>query len=154
MSSPSDDSKALPEAAVARSMEGLTVGQAEWFDWQVTRDEIMAFASLSGDRNPLHIDAEFARAQGFPDQVAHGYLLGAKVSALVGMLLPGRDCLILETALGFPKAIHPGDLIRIRGEIDQLSPAQSVLRVKVRATRMAPDAPAITARGHVLCRNR
>ena len=109
--------------------------------------------TLSGDRNPLHVDADFARSRGFPDVVAHGYLLGSKVSALVGMLLPGRDCLILETTMAYPKAIHPGDSVRVVGEVDLLSPEQRVLRVKIRAHRIEAGREVLVGRGSVLCRN-
>ena len=140
--------------AVHTPFEEFALGQRATLDWVVIRDEIARFAQLSGDHNPLHVDPEFARARGFPDIVAHGYLLGAKVSALVGMQMPGRDCLILETIMAYPRAIHPGDTIRIDGEIDLLSPEQEVLRVRIRAYRAEPGRDVLVARGSVLCRSR
>jgi 3-hydroxybutyryl-CoA dehydratase len=141
------------EAAIHRPFESLELGQRDTLDWRVERQDIDRFAALSGDRNPLHVDAEFARARGFPDVVAHGYLLGAKVSALVGMLLPGRDCLILETTMAYPKPVHPGDLVRVAGEVDMLSPEQRILRVKIRAHRIGAGPDVLVGRGSVLCRN-
>lgn len=144
---------ALPDAAIANDFESLHDGMTAAFDWRVDAADIDAFAALSGDRNPLHMDPEFARASGFGDRVAHGYLLGAKVSALVGMLLPGRDCLILEQTLAYPKPIYPGDHIRIEGEVSELSLEQRIVKVRVRAYRLTGDAKTIVARGYVLCRN-
>ncbi len=140
-------------AAIHLPFEALELGQRATVDWQVTREDIERFAALSGDHNPLHVDPEFARSRGFPDVVAHGYLLGAKVSSLVGMLLPGRDCLILETSMAYPKAIHPGDSVRVTGEVESLSEGQRVLSVRIRAHRTGPDGEVLVARGKVLCRN-
>jgi 3-hydroxybutyryl-CoA dehydratase len=142
------------QEAIHTPFSAFTLGQSATLDWFVTRDEIERFVQLSGDRNPLHVNPQFARAQGFPDIVAHGYLLGAKVSALVGMQLPGRDCLILETTMAYPRPCHPGNQVRIHGEIDLLSPEQKVLRVRIRAHRYEADRPQLVARGSVLCRSR
>lgn len=139
--------------AIYHAFETLRLGQRAELEWTVTRDDIERFADLSGDSNPLHVDADFARSRGFPDIVAHGYLLGSKVSALVGMLLPGRDCLILEATMAYPMAIHPGDSVRVVGEVDLLSPEQRVLRVKIRAHRIEAGREALVGRGSVLCRN-
>jgi len=141
------------ETAVHHPFEALELGQRADLEWQVSRDDIDRFAALSGDRNPLHVDADFARARGFPDVVAHGYLLGSKVSALVGMLLPGRDCLILETTMAYPKPIHPGDVVRVAGEVDMLSPEHRILRVRIRAHRTGSGPDILVGRGNVLCRN-
>lgn len=143
----------MAATAIHLPFEALELGQRATLEWAVVRADIDRFAALSGDHNPLHVDADFARSRGFPDVVAHGYLLGAKVSALVGMLLPGRDCLILETTMAYPKPIHPGDLVRVAGEVDMLSPEQKVLRVRIRAHRIGAGPDVLVGRGNVLCRN-
>lgn len=143
----------MAATAIHMPFEALELGQRAALEWAVAREDIERFAALSGDHNPLHVDADFARSRGFPDVVAHGYLLGAKVSALVGMLLPGRDCLILETTMAYPKPIHPGDLVRVAGEVDMLSPEQRVLRVRIRAHRIGAGPDVLVGRGNVLCRN-
>lgn len=56
---------------------------------QVTPEDVQKFSELSGDRAPLHTDHEFATMHGFAGTVVHGALLGAYVSQLVGMFLPG-----------------------------------------------------------------
>lgn len=69
------------------------------------------------------------------------------------MILPGRDCLILEQTLAYPKPIYPGDHVRIEGEVSELSVEQRIVKVRVRAYRLTGEAKALVARGHVLCRN-
>ena len=144
--------------SVDREPDSLFVGQQEELLWRIEPAEIDAFAKLSGDHNPLHMEHDFAIAAGFRCRVVHGFLLGAKVSALVGMLLPGRRCLILEQSLAYPKAIYPGELIRITATISELHPDQNLLKVSIRAIRQDEAGTAerkdLVARGHVLCRNR
>ena len=144
----------LDQTAVVIAFPDLTIGQTAQLVWDVEAAEIDRFADVSGDRNPLHMDPDFARAKGFSDRVAHGFLLGAKVSALVGMLLPGRDCLILEQSLAYPRPIHPGDRILMESAVTELSAEQRVLKVKIRVHRQDGDARVLVARGHVLCQNR
>lgn len=143
----------LPDDARATDVSRFQLGDAASFCWLVEVSELEDFARISGDRNPLHMSEEFARTKGFAGRVAHGFLLGCKVSALVGMLLPGRDCLILEQSLSFPKAIYPGDQILLEGSVSEISVEQKVLKIKVRASRVSDDASQTVARGYVLCRN-
>src|SRR5215212_3865347 len=98
------------------SFADLQVGMQAQLAWDVSEADIDAFASLSGDINPMHVDAAFARARGFRDRVAHGFLLGSKVSAFVGTTIPGRRCLLLEQSLAFPNAVFSGDTVTVTGE--------------------------------------
>ena len=133
--------------------QDLEVGAIATLAWHAREAEIDAFAALSGDENPLHMSGEFATGKGFKGRVAHGFLLGAKVSALVGMLLPGENCLILEQSLAYPAPVYPGDDVEIVGEVEQLSSDKSLVRVKIRARKTNGDKPMLVGRGYVLCRN-
>ncbi|RZJ01606.1 MAG: (R)-hydratase [Brevundimonas sp.] len=141
------------DRAKAIDFSTLKLDDAAVLEWSVEESEIDDFARLSGDRNPLHMSHDFARTKGFEGRVAHGFLLGSKVSALVGMLLPGQDCLILEQGISYPKPIYPGDTIMIEGSISELSTEHRILKVKIRASRVTENSRAIVARGFVLCRS-
>jgi acyl dehydratase len=133
-------------------LEDLAIGMVRELEWTVSPSDLDAFATLSGDINPLHVDSEFARIRGFPDRVGHGFLLGAKVSAFVGTVMPGRDCLLLETKLAWPAPFIAGDTVRIRGEIVELSVGQRVIRIKFKATTARLGTSVVVGRGWVLCR--
>ena len=122
--------------------------------WTVKAAEIEVFACLSGDFNPLHVDAAYARRQGFASPVAHGMLLGAKLSALVGMTLPGRRCLLLEHGLSFAKSVFAGDAITIAAEVSDVQAELRVVALAVKATRPKSSGTGVetVARGKVLCR--
>lgn len=97
----------------------------------VTEAMIDAFAALSGDTNPLHTDAAYARSRGFAGRVAHGQLTAAFLSTLVGVHLPGRRALLQGVRTTFHAPVLVGDVLTVRGSIDQIS--EAVRRVELRA---------------------
>ena len=74
---------------------------------------MQAFAALSGDHNPLHVDAAFARQTSFQKPVAHGMLLASYVSTLVGMHLPGPGALWTRQSFRWPAAVFAGDTVEL-----------------------------------------
>lgn len=127
----------MPMAECAqRSLAGLSVGTAASFEADVSAELVDAFARLSGDTNPLHVDEGFARERGFTGRLAHGALLGALVSRLIGMHLPGRDALLQSLSLSFRAPVPAGTHVRVTGEVDQVSESAraAVLRVTVTDT--------------------
>jgi acyl dehydratase len=113
----------------------LAEGATASVDFVVSAEELDQFAALSGDYNPLHVDAEFARSKGFEGAVVHGALLVAKISQLIGMHLPGRDSVWTGLALQFRKPLYVGRPARVEAIVEQLSPATGMvlLKLKLRA---------------------
>lgn len=105
------------------------------FDVLITEEMIDSFASLSGDRNPIHVSKEYAQSKKYPHRIAHGMLLGCFVSTLIGEHLPGGDVLILQTKIDFHKTVHPGDKLAILGSIESESVATNTLVVKFQISR-------------------
>ena len=77
-------------ATVTHRYDDLQEGQRCELRRSLSAADIDAFAAVSGDRNPLHMDADFARAAGYPDRIAHGMLLASWISAAIAQELPGR----------------------------------------------------------------
>jgi 3-hydroxybutyryl-CoA dehydratase len=97
---------------------GMTASRAD----QVTLDTIRAFAAVSGDVNPLHVDAEFAKRSSFGGIVAHGTLLAAYVSAVLGLKLPGPGTIAREFTQRYRGAVRPGDLVVTTVKVIKLEP--------------------------------
>ena len=140
------------QEARSLSIADIQAGLKETLVWQVRADEIDDFARLSGDFNPLHMDADYARAQGFRDRVAHGYLQGAKISGMIGMRLPGKRCLLLEQAVAYPNPVYPGDEVTIELTVKELREEFGLIELKVRAVKIDNDKKTTTARGTVTCK--
>jgi acyl dehydratase len=97
----------------------LTEGQSCELRRRLRGEDIDAFAAASGDYNPLHVDAAFARDAGFTDRIAHGMLLASWVSAAIAGHLPGRGTLYLRQSLEFRHAAVPGDELLLRLTVDE-----------------------------------
>jgi acyl dehydratase len=124
-------------SAEVLSWSSLSKGMRASFDFVVTTSDMLQFAELSGDRNPLHLDGDFARRKGFKDVVVYGGLIVAKISQLIGMKLPGRDSLWTAVALQFRKPLYVGEIARIEASIDHVS--DSTRAVSLKLTIRSPD---------------
>ena len=134
------------------AFEDLSPGVSADISWTAEVAEIESFANLSGDRNPLHMDGAYARERGFADRVAHGFLLGAKVSALIGMFLPGRRCLLVEENLNFPNPVYPGDEVTLSGEVVDTHTDLALVNLKIRGEKKDEGGAQSVVRGNVLCK--
>jgi acyl dehydratase len=72
---------------------------------------IQEFAAFSGDGNPMHLSADFAKRTRFGRPVAHGMLTASLISAVVGTKLPGPGCIYVSQTLNFRKPVFEGDTI-------------------------------------------
>jgi 3-oxoacyl-[acyl-carrier protein] reductase len=104
------------------------------FEKRITTEEIEAFAKLSGDYNPLHLNADFARARGFKQPVAHGILLAGFVSRMVGMQVPGAGALWMRQAFQWPAPVFAGDDIQFVIRIKHRSLGSGMMTIEVTAT--------------------
>ena len=71
------------------TFDELTIGQTASYSKQITEQDVILFAALSGDANPIHLDEDYARTTQFGERIAHGMLTGALVSAAIATKLPG-----------------------------------------------------------------
>jgi 3-hydroxybutyryl-CoA dehydratase len=102
--------------------EDLSVGQSAIFAKTVTEADIVAFAGLSGDFNPVHVNEEFAKTTLFKGRIAHGMLSGAFISTVFGTRLPGPGCIYVSQLLKFKAPVRIGDTVTARCEITALVP--------------------------------
>ena len=111
--------------------EDLKIGMSESFTVTVTEEMMDSFLSLSGDENPLHVDKEFASSQGYSDRVVYGLLTTSFISKLIGVLLPGRYCLLQGIELKYSKPVYVGDILIVRGVVDELHESVQRMTLKV-----------------------
>lgn len=98
-------------------MGELYVGATASWSKTITMADIRAFAALTGDENPLHLDEEFARGTRFGRPIAHGMLVAAMISTVLGRLLPGPGTIYLSQRLQFLRPVYPGDTITATVEV-------------------------------------
>jgi 3-hydroxybutyryl-CoA dehydratase len=101
----------MATAANGVFFEDLSVGQEASLSKTVSEADIVAFAEISGDRNPVHIDAQYAAGTMFKERIAHGMLSAAYISAVFGMKLPGPGAIYISQTLNFKAPVKIGDTV-------------------------------------------
>ena len=93
--------------AKEKNLEDINVGNSASFERTVTDDDLVNFAALSGDCNPLHLEGK----------VVYGMFLGVLMSRLIGMELPGKKALLVKECLEFKKPARVGDTLSVKGSV-------------------------------------
>jgi acyl dehydratase len=87
----------------------------------ITEADVIAFAELSGDHNPIHLDAEYAAQTRFGRRIAHGLLSVGLIGALLGNQLPGPGAIYLSQAIRFWAPVYLGDTVTATVEVIAVS---------------------------------
>lgn len=112
-------------------VEGMSI------DWQFSFsvDDMVLFSELSGDYNPIHLDADFAKAKGFDLPLIYGLLLSSQVSRLIGQELPDKNTVLTGFRIDFMKPSFPEDRLFFSADLITKSSATSALEFKFRILR-------------------
>ena len=97
-----------------RAFDELLAGQQALLQRSVTADDIKAFALVSGDVNPAHVDAEYAEASRFHGVIAHGMFAGALISSVLGTEFPGPGTIYIAQSLHFHRPVRVGDRLSVQ----------------------------------------
>jgi 3-hydroxybutyryl-CoA dehydratase len=89
----------------------IKVGDSASLKKTFTESDVLTFAEISGDCNPIHVDPKFAATTPFDRQLVHGLLTAGMISAVLGMQLPGPGCIYLKQELNFRAPVYFGDTI-------------------------------------------
>ncbi len=98
-------------------LEDLDLGMSATYAKTVSEADIVLFAGISGDSNPVHVDDDYARATMFKGRIAHGMLTASFISAVLGTRLPGPGCIYLSQDLRFKAPVRIGDTVRAVVEV-------------------------------------
>ena len=110
-------------------IDELQVGQAAEMAKTVTEADIAMFAGVTGDFNPVHVDAVAAAQSRFGERIAHGMLSAGFISAVIAMRLPGPGSIYLSQTLRFTKPVRIGDTVTTRVEVVEVVAPKRRLRL-------------------------
>ena len=96
-----------------RHFDEIAIGDTTTYTRLVTNQEVEAFAAISGDHNPLHLDPAYAATTAFGECIAHGMLTGALISAAIAMQLPGPGSVYLSQNIQFRAPVMLGDTLTV-----------------------------------------
>lgn len=109
--------------------EDLTIGMRDAFDKTVMASDVVGFAEVSGDRNPIHLSEHFAAKTPFKTRIAHGLYTASLISALLGTRLPGPGAIYLSQSLHFRAPVKIGDTVTVSVEVVELMPEKNRARL-------------------------
>lgn len=97
--------------------ENIELGDQATFSKTIAEIDIYQFAGITGDFNPMHMDAEFAKKTIFGERIAHGMLTASFISTVLGMKLPGPNTIYLSQSSRFLAPVKIGDTIKVIVEV-------------------------------------
>ncbi|MGE0700851.1 MAG: MaoC family dehydratase [Hyphomicrobiaceae bacterium] len=104
------------------AFEDLQLGMEASFAKIVSEADIVAFAEVTGDRNPVHLDEEYAARTMFKGRIAHGMLTAGYISAVFGMEMPGPGSIYVSQTLNFRAPVRIGDHCVAKVKVAELWP--------------------------------
>lgn len=110
--------------------EDLKEGMTDIYGKTVTDADIVLFAGISGDTNPVHLNHEFGAETMFQGRIAHGMLTAGFISTVIGTKLPGPGCIYVNQALRFKGPVKSGDTVIARVTVTKLIPEKRFVELK------------------------
>lgn len=102
--------------------EDLTLGQTERLAKTVASSDVVGFAEVTGDRNPIHLSEHFAAKTPFGTRIAHGLYTASLISAVLGTRLPGPGAIYISQTLNFRAPVKIGDTVDVSVSVAELMP--------------------------------
>tara|TARA_B100002003_G_C13919087_1_gene446930 strand:- start:60 stop:503 length:444 start_codon:yes stop_codon:yes gene_type:complete len=108
----------LPRGTIC--IEEMEIGMSRYVLKTITDLDIELFAQVSTDRNPVHLDDDYARDTIFAGRIAHGMLTASLISAVIGEQLPGHGTVYMGQTLKFLAPVRPGDTVEARVTVSDI----------------------------------
>lgn len=124
------------------------------FSFEFSQAQVEAFAEVSGDHNPLHLDAEYAATTQFKRPIVHGSLAGGIFSRLIGMEFPGPGTVYLSQSLNFRRPMYVDTPYVAKLEVLEVSPERHTARIETTIVDQQRGKPHLTGEALVMNRDR
>ena len=108
----------------------FSVGDSAEITKTIEQADIVAFASVTGDHNPVHVDEEFAKTTRFGKRIAHGMLTASLISAVLANKLPGEGSVYLGQTLKFVAPVFPGDEVTARVTVKEIREDKPIVKLE------------------------
>src|ERR1700757_2404964 len=109
--------------------EDLSIGMTETLKKTINSSDVVGFAEVSGDRNPIHLSEHFAAKTPFGTRIAHGLYTASLISAVLGTRLPGPGAVYISQTLNFRAPVKIGDTVDVSVVVAELTPEKSRARL-------------------------
>ena len=106
------------------------IGDSAEITKKIEQSDVDAFADVTGDHNPVHVDEEFAKTTRFGQRIAHGMLTASLISAVLANKLPGEGSVYLGQTLQFVAPVFPGDEVTARVTVKEIREDKPIVRLE------------------------
>jgi 3-hydroxybutyryl-CoA dehydratase len=110
----------LPELRILY-FEDLEIGMSERLSKTISSADVVGFAEITGDRNPIHLSEHFAARTPFGTRIAHGLYTAGLISAVLGTRLPGPGAIYISQTLNFRAPVRIGDTVEVQVVVAELN---------------------------------
>ena len=114
--------------------EDLEEGMTDVFAKTITDADIIIFAGISGDTNPVHLSHEFASETMFEGRIAHDMLAASFISTVIGTKMPGAGCIYVSQNLRFKAPVRSGETVTATCTVTKLIPEKRLIELKTVCT--------------------
>lgn len=108
-------------------MSRFQIGQRASLEKVFTDEDVRTFARISLDRNPVHLNEEYAENTIFKGRIVHGFLSGSLISAIIGTIMPGEGTIYLNQTMNFRKPVRIGEKIKATVEVIGIKEEKNIL---------------------------
>jgi len=129
-----DDVRQILKDLDGHYLEDLSVGMTAVYAKTVTDADVVMFAGISGDTNPVHLNQEYASGTMFQGRIAHGMLSASFISTVLGTKLPGPGCIYISQTLKFKAPVRVGETVRARATVTDIVPEKKRVTLKTVCT--------------------
>jgi 3-hydroxybutyryl-CoA dehydratase len=109
--------------------EDLSIGMTESLSKTIDSSDVVGFAAVTGDRNPIHLSEHFAAKTPFGTRIAHGLYTASLISAVLGTRLPGPGAIYISQTLNFRAPVKIGDTVDVKVQVAELLPEKTRARL-------------------------
>lgn len=116
----------MPELAY----DEIKIGDDASLSRTITESHIVNYAGITGDMNPVHVDAEYAKQSMFGERIAHGMLMAGLISAVLGTQLPGPNSIYLGQELKFTAPVKIGDTVTVTATVTEKRDDKRIIKMQ------------------------
>jgi len=125
-------------------LEDLKIGMSSSYAKTITEADVILFAGISGDDNPVHINQEYAEQTMFKERIVHGMFSAALISAVLGTRLPGPGAIYIDQQISFKAPVHIGDTVTATATVVEIN----VERRRIKLETVCTVRGKVVATGH------
>ncbi len=131
-------------------MDKIDVGDIFEKTFSFSQDQVNQFAEVTGDNNPVHVDAAYAANTVYKKPIIHGFLGGSVISKILGTEFPGQGTIYLNQNLGFRRPMYPDEQYKAILEVKEINVARHRALIDTKIISVSDEKPVITGEASVI----